>query len=57
MVAYLLENNPASAAVAEKVALTLRHRGPDAGNPDPSAVRLVSADRELSETELAATMR
>ena len=57
MVAYLLENNPASAAVAEKVGLTLRHRGPAAGNPDPSAVRLVSADRELSETELAATMR
>lgn len=57
VVAYLLENNPASAAVAEKVGLVLRHRGPDVGNPDPSAVRLVFADRELSEAELAATMR
>jgi len=57
VVAYLLENNPASAAVAGKVGLTLRHRGPDAGNPDPSAVRLVFADRALSEAELAATMR
>lgn len=57
VVAYLLEHNPASAAVAQKVGLTLRHRGPDAGNPDPWAVRLVYADRELSEAELAATMR
>ena len=57
VVAYLLENNPASAAVARKVGLALRHRGPDAGNPDPSAVRLVFADRALSEAELAATMR
>ncbi|AXK46528.1 N-acetyltransferase [Brachybacterium saurashtrense] len=57
VVAYLLENNPGSAAVAEKVGLALRHRGPDAGNPDPSAVRLVLADRVLSEAELAATMR
>ena len=57
VVAYLLENNPASAAVAGKVGLALRHRGPDAGNPDPSAVRLIYADRALSEEELAATMR
>lgn len=57
VVAYLLENNPASAAVARKIGLALRHRGPDAGNPDPSAVRLVFADRALSEAELAATMR
>ena len=57
VIAYLLENNPASAAVARKVGLSLRHRGPDAGNPDPSAVRLIYADRALSEEELAATMR
>lgn len=57
VVAYLLEHNRASAAVTEKVGLTLRHRGPDAGNPDPSAVRLVFADRALSEEELGATMR
>lgn len=57
VVAYLLEHNRASTVVAEKVGLVLRHRGPDAGNPDPSAVRLVLADRELSDEELAATMR
>ncbi|HEX7349833.1 GNAT family N-acetyltransferase [Brachybacterium sp.] len=57
VVAYLLEHNRASAAVAERVGLSLRHRGPDAGNPDPSAVRLVLADRALGDQELAATMR
>lgn len=56
VVAYLLEHNAASAAVAQKVGLELRHRGPDAGNPDPEAVRLVYADRPLSQAELAATM-
>ncbi|WP_238147509.1 GNAT family N-acetyltransferase [Rothia uropygioeca] len=57
IVAYLLEHNEASAAVARKVGLTLQHRGPDAGNPDPTAIRLVFADRTLDSTELAATMR
>lgn len=57
VVAYLLEHNLASAAVARRVGLTLRHRGPDAGNPDPSAVRLVFADRELDAGQLAATLR
>lgn len=57
VVAYLLENNPASAAVARKVGLALCHRGLDAGNPDPSAQRLVFADRALGDAELAATMR
>lgn len=57
IVAYLLENNPASRRVAEKVGLTLRHSGPDAGNPRPDAVRLVFADRELSEGQRAAVLR
>lgn len=57
IVAYLLEPNLASARVAEKVGLRLRHRAPDAGNSDPAAVRLVYADRELSDPELAATLR
>ncbi|GAA2466510.1 GNAT family N-acetyltransferase [Agromyces soli] len=56
IVAYLLEHNTASARVAEKVGLTLRHRAPDAGNPDASAIRLVYADRELSAAQLAATL-
>ena len=53
-IAYLLEHNAASAAVARKVGLHLVDRGPDAGNPDPDAVRLVFADRDLSPRELAA---
>lgn len=57
VVAYLLEHNAASAAVTRKVGLSLRHRAPDAGNPDPTAIRLVMADRELTEQELAATLR
>lgn len=57
VVAYLLEHNRASARVAETVGLTLRHRGPDAGNSDPETIRLVYSDRELSEAEMAATMR
>lgn len=50
--AFLLEHNTASRATAEKVGLRLVWRGPDAGNPDPHAVRLVLADRELSDTVL-----
>ncbi|GAB3181318.1 hypothetical protein GCM10027060_12140 [Nesterenkonia halophila] len=55
--AYLLEHNGASAWVAEKLGLSLQHRGPDAGNPDPEAVRLVYADRTLNAEQLAAAMR
>lgn len=53
VVAYLLEHNAASARVAGKAALDLVHRGPDKGNPDPHAVRLVYADRPLSPEQLA----
>lgn len=56
VVAYLLEHNLPSARVAQKVGLSLQHRGPDAGNPDPSAVRLVYADRPLTETQLHTTL-
>ncbi|WP_245554972.1 GNAT family N-acetyltransferase [Nesterenkonia alba] len=54
VVAILLEHNKASARVAEKVGLTVQHRGPDAGNPDPEAIRLVAADRPLSESQVHA---
>ncbi|MBD8059186.1 GNAT family N-acetyltransferase [Cellulomonas sp. JH27-2] len=57
VVAYLLEHNTASARVAERVGLTLVHRAPDSGNPDPGAVRLVFADRPLDEVQLEATLR
>lgn len=54
VLAYLLEANLASARTAERAGLTLAWRGPDAGNPDPTAVRLVYADRPLAPDVLAA---
>jgi RimJ/RimL family protein N-acetyltransferase len=57
IVAYLLEHNTASARVAEKVGLRLVHRGPDAGNPDADAIRLIYADRALDKAALAATLK
>ncbi|MCW2792699.1 MAG: N-acetyltransferase [Nocardioides sp.] len=46
VLAYLLEHNVSSRRTAEKVGLSLVWRGPDRGNPDASAVRLVFTDRE-----------
>lgn len=57
IVAYLLEHNKASARVAEKIGLALMHRGLDAGNPDPEAIRLVYANRPLSAVELLEIMQ
>ncbi|WP_338749062.1 GNAT family N-acetyltransferase [Janibacter alittae] len=57
VVAYLLEHNVASRRVAEKLGLTLQQRGQDFCNPDPDAVRLVYADRDLDGEQLAATLR
>lgn len=56
IVAYLLEHNVASARVAQKVGLSLVHSGPDAGNPDKDAIRLVYADGQLSSAQLAAIL-
>jgi RimJ/RimL family protein N-acetyltransferase len=47
VIAYLLEHNVESRGRAERSGLELVWRGPDAGNPDPAAVRLVYADRPL----------
>ncbi|QHC56908.1 GNAT family N-acetyltransferase [Rathayibacter tanaceti] len=52
LVAYLLENNEGSRRAAERAGLNLIWSGPDRGNPDPSAVRLVFADRPLSPDAL-----
>jgi RimJ/RimL family protein N-acetyltransferase len=52
--AFLLEHNVASRRTAERVGLRLAWRGPDAGNPDQHAIRLVYADRPLSDEQLAA---
>jgi RimJ/RimL family protein N-acetyltransferase len=49
VVAVLLEHNVESRGRAERAGLSLVWRGPDAGNPDPSAVRLVYADRAVSD--------
>jgi RimJ/RimL family protein N-acetyltransferase len=48
VIAYLLEHNAESRGRAERSGLSLVWRGPDAGNPDPAAVRLVYADRPLA---------
>lgn len=53
VVAYLLEHNERSRGRAERSGLQLVWRGPDAGNPDPAAVRLVYADRVLDTDQLA----
>jgi RimJ/RimL family protein N-acetyltransferase len=49
VIAYLLEHNVESRRRAERAGLSLVWRGPDAGNPDPAAVRLVYADRPLTD--------
>ncbi|MGY1702440.1 GNAT family N-acetyltransferase [Geodermatophilus sp. SYSU D00766] len=54
VVASLLEHNERSRGRAERAGLSLVWRGPDAGNPDPDAVRLVYADRPLDDALLAA---
>ena len=57
IVASLLEHNPASAAVARKLGMSLAHRAPDAGNPDVTAIRLVYSDRPLNDDQREAVLR
>ena len=54
VLAYLLEHNVASRRTAERLGLRLVWRGPDAGNEDPDAVRLVLLDREPDDALVAA---
>ncbi|MHA3702661.1 GNAT family N-acetyltransferase [Jatrophihabitans sp. YIM 134969] len=56
VVAFLLENNAGSRRTAERAGLRLRWRGPDAGNPDPAAVRLVFSDRPFTAATLLAVL-
>lgn len=56
VVAYLLAHNLASKAVAERLGLELVATGPDAGNPDPRAIRLAYADRPLDEALISLVM-
>ena len=53
VVAYMLEHNVASWRIAERAGLHRCWRGPDRGNPDPAAVRLVYADRPVTPDALA----
>lgn len=48
VVAYLLEHNVASKRTAERAGLTVVWSGPDSGNPDPTAIRLLYSDRPLA---------
>jgi RimJ/RimL family protein N-acetyltransferase len=48
VVAYVLEHNAASIAVALRAGLEEVWRGPDAGNEDPDALRLIYVDRPVS---------
>jgi RimJ/RimL family protein N-acetyltransferase len=48
LTAYLLEGNVRSQRATERAGLHQVWRGPDAGNPDPTAVRLLYADRDLT---------
>jgi RimJ/RimL family protein N-acetyltransferase len=57
VVAYLLEHDKASERVAQKLGMQLVHRGPDAGNPDSAAIRLVYATQRLSANQLTAALR
>ena len=50
MTAYLLEGNDRSRRTTERAGLHRVWRGPDAGNPDPTAIRLLYADRDLPPT-------
>ncbi|OZF26871.1 GNAT family N-acetyltransferase [Rhodococcus sp. 14-2496-1d] len=56
IVAYLLEHNVASARVAERAGLELITRGPDVGNPDVDAIRVVYADRALTADQVGAVL-
>lgn len=45
VIAYMLKQNTASVRVAEKAGLIQVWEGPDEGNPDPTAVSVMYADR------------
>jgi RimJ/RimL family protein N-acetyltransferase len=54
VLAYLLEHNVGSRRTAERLGLRLVWRGPDPGNEDPGAVRLVFLDRDPDDALVAA---
>jgi hypothetical protein len=56
VIAHLVEHDVQSRRRAERSGPALVWRGPDTGNPDPAAVRLVYADRPLDDEVLAAVI-
>ncbi|WP_155384635.1 GNAT family N-acetyltransferase [Catellatospora paridis] len=52
--AYLLEGNDQSLRAVERAGLSRVWRGPDAGNPDTTAIRLLYSDQALSPAALKA---
>ncbi|WP_168200793.1 GNAT family N-acetyltransferase [Allokutzneria sp. NRRL B-24872] len=54
LTAYVLDGNEQSRRAVERLGLAFAWRGPDAGNPDLSAVRLLYSDRPLSQDVLRA---
>ncbi|MEU7826308.1 GNAT family N-acetyltransferase [Catellatospora sp. NPDC049133] len=52
--AYLLEGNDRSSRAVERTGLRHVWRGPDAGNPDTTAIRLLYSDRPLPPETLSA---
>jgi len=52
--AYLLESNDRSLRAVGRTGLTRVWRGPDAGNPDPAAIRLLYSDGPLPPPALRA---
>ncbi|MEV4534588.1 GNAT family N-acetyltransferase [Asanoa sp. NPDC049518] len=52
--AYLLEGNDRSLRSVERLGLHRVWRGPDAGNPDPTAIRLLYSDQPLPPRVLGA---
>ncbi|OKL54442.1 hypothetical protein BSZ39_04245 [Bowdeniella nasicola] len=53
VVARLLEHNTRSRLVAERIGLRCCFAGPDTGNPNGPATRLIYADRDLTEHQVA----
>ncbi|WP_203704575.1 GNAT family N-acetyltransferase [Asanoa iriomotensis] len=52
--AYLVEGNDRSLRTVERTGLKQVWRGPDAGNPNPTATRLLYSDQPLSPSVLTA---
>jgi hypothetical protein len=55
--AALLAHNSASRAVAEATGLSLVWAGPDRAGPSAGQIRLLFADRDLTDSQVSAMVR